>query len=116
MELWNGGKKNEQKSISIRIDENILTLIDSYAHSRRMSRSKAIISMLERTNIIIINEGPEIIKTLHSLDILLKKNNQGINSWEINNRETIEGVCNQLWQLLNLITAKIQFQTERETN
>ena len=96
-----------KKSISIRIDEKLLKSIDSYAQSRRMSRTQAITSMLKNTKIILINEGPELIKSLYSLDTLLKRCDL-----ERREREKIEGVCNEIWQLLNLITAKIQHQTE----
>lgn len=64
--------------------------------------------MLSKGQIVIIQEGAELIRLLISIEILLKK--------EIltgNDKENVERVCNELWQLLNLITEEIQ-QSKKE--
>ena len=98
-----------KKTVTLRIDNELLNKIDSYAELRHMNRSKAIVSMLENTQVIVITEGVEIIKYLTALDVFLKHSHQP-------DCEKIEGICDELWQLLSLITEKIQRQITIETN
>lgn len=106
MELRNGGFNMCKKNISVSIDENLLETVNLYATSRYISRSKAIESMLREVRVIVIEEGAEIVRQLYSLDGLLKNS-----KIPREDKKSIEEVCNGIWQLLNLITEKIQ-QTE----
>lgn len=98
---------NKKKNISISLDEDTLNMINEYAESRHISRSSAVSYMLGNVRVIVINEGSEILKALYSLDTLLK--NRQISS---DDKTKIERMCNQVWQLLNLITEKIQQPAE----
>ena len=94
-----------KRNISIKIDETLLDTIDTYAKSRCISRTKAIVSMLNNVQIIIINEGAELLRQLYRIDILLKTQNL-----DYTEKEKIKGVCEDIWQLLSLITEKIPRQ------
>ena len=96
--------------VTLRIASNLLQKIDLYANKRHTSRSQAIITFLENTQVIIIEEGTEIIKTLNKIDVSLK------HSQQTEEFKTIERLCDELWQLLNLITEKIPRQIQNETN
>ena len=108
MELWNG-VKSMKKTVTLRIDNEMLNKIDSYAELRHMNRTQAIVSMLENTQVIVITEGVDIIKNLTALDVFLKHSHQS-------DCKKIERICDELWQLLSLITEKIQRQITIETN
>lgn len=103
--LWNerNGGDYLKQNVSIRLDIEMLEKIDRYADSRKISRTQAIKDMLESTNIIQLNEGAEILKKLHLVECSLSKSN-------LSNQEktNLERACIRLWQLLNLIIAKIQ--------
>lgn len=104
MELWHKKEvKFLKQSVSIRLDVALLKKIDGYAKSRKISRTQAIKDMLKSNNIIQLAEGADIIKELHSIECCLGKSS-------LSNQEKfeIERCCNKLWQLLNLITEKIQ--------
>lgn len=88
-----------KKNISVTLDENLLEIINAYSKSRHISRSSAISHMLSKGQIVIIQEGAELIRLLISIEILLKKE-----ILTCNDKENVERVCNELWQLLNLIT------------
>lgn len=103
--VWNSGTEVIflKQNISIRLDFELLKKIDRYAESRKISRTQAIKDVLESTNIIQLDEGADIIKELHSIECCLGKSS-------LSNQEKfeIERCCNKLWQLLDLITEKIQ--------
>jgi len=99
-----------KKSISLRLDSNILETVDEYAESRRMSRTEAITDMLCSTKVVILKEGAEIMSHLYSLDMKLSR--IPISVWDL--RE-VEEVCDAVWQLLSSITVEIQEAAE-ETN
>lgn len=96
-----------KKNISVSLDSDILNKVNEYAESRHISRSSAVSYMLDNVRVIVINEGSEILKALYSLDTLLKDRQMSNND-----KNKIERTCNQIWQLLNLITEKIQQPTE----
>lgn len=96
-----------KKNISVTLDESLLKTISLYAKSRYISRSSAIESMLENVRVIVIEEGADIIKLLYSLDTMLK--NIRLSN---DDKNCIREVCGGIWQLLNLITEKIQYQEE----
>lgn len=106
-EVLNVAKKN----VSVKMDESLIKTIDRYAQSRRMSRSEAMVSMLNNVQIILIHEGAEIMMLLHSLDGLLKNNRISHED-----KEKIKGVCEGIWQLLNLITEKSHLPKEEQEN
>ena len=85
-------------SVSVRLDPGIVTQVDLLAKQRNLTRSKAIALMLENTKIVILSEGAEILKLLHLL---------------YSKEDYTKGVLEELWQLLNSITEKVQ-QTSEE--
>ncbi len=104
--VWNSGTERGETvkyNISIRLDAILLNKIDKYAKSRKITRTKAITTLLENTKVIQLDMGADIIKELHSIECFLGKSS-------LSNQEKfeIERCCNKLWQLLNLITEKIQ--------
>lgn len=90
-------------NLSIRLDADLFNKIDKYAKSRKITRTKAIKTMLENTKVIQLDMGADIIKELHTIECCLAKS-------DLSNKEKfeIERCCNKLWLLLNLITEKIQ--------
>ena len=92
-----------KQNISIRLDFELLKKIDGYAKSRKITRTKAIKTLLENTKVIQLDMGADIIKELHTIECCLGK-------YDLSNKEKfeIERCCNKLWLLLNLITEKIQ--------
>ena len=92
-----------KQNISVRLDKELLDRIEKYAASRNIKRTQAIIYMLESTQIIQLNEGAEIVRLLHSVECALQKKNLNCRDFD-----KIEGCCEELWRLLNLITGKIQ--------
>ena len=102
-ELWNGGFNMCKKNISVTLDESLLETINLYAKSRYISRSSAIDSMLRNARVIVIEDGSEIIKLLYSLDTLLKNSRLACED-----KKSIKEMCDEIWQLLNLITGEIR--------
>ena len=92
-----------KQNISIRLDFELVEKIDKYAKSRKITRTKAITTLLENTKVIKLDTGADIIKELHTIECCLGKSS-------LSNQEKfeIERCCNKLWLLLNLIIEKIQ--------
>ena len=80
-------------SVSIRLDSRLVEKVDLFAKQRNLTRSKAITLMLENTKIVILSEGTEILKLLHLL---------------CSKEDYTKGGLEELWQLLNSITEKVQ--------
>jgi len=92
-----------KNNISIRIDTDLLDIIDKYAKSRKITRSKAIKIMLKNTEVIQLSEGADIMKELHAIECYLGKS-------VLSNKEKaeIERCCSNLWLLLNSTIEKIR--------
>ena len=88
----------DNTSVSIRLDSRLVAKVDLFAKQRNLTRSKAIALMLENTKIVILSEGTEILKLLHLL---------------YSKEDYTKGTLEELWQLLNSITEKVQ-QTSAE--
>ena len=100
---------SDKTIVTLRIESNLLKKIDLCANKRHISRSRAIITFLENTQVIVIEEGTEIIKILNKIDVSLKHSQQ-------TEFKKIERLCDELWRLLNSITEKIPRQIQNETN
>ena len=107
---WNAGTpEHNKKTVTLRMEYTLLKKVDLCAKSRHISRSKAIITLLENSQVVVIEEGVEIIKVLNEIDILLKDNQQM-------KFQNLERICDELWRLLSLITEKIPQQISKEIN
>ena len=105
-------KPMQKKNISLKIDEELLNMIDEYAESRYMNRSQAIISMLSSTQIIVLQKGAEIISILHSISTMLTHST----ALSDNDKNTLKGACEAIWQLLNSITQELPQTITVQTN
>ena len=99
----------DKVNISLKIDRELFEIIEEYAESRHMNRTKAITSMLSNTNVITLTEGTAILGQLYKIDAILQ-------SSELPHEISLElrKVSDNIWQLLNLITEKIQHQQKKE--
>ena len=59
--------ENMSKPISARIDDELYKLIEQYAASRGLNFTQALITMLESKDVIILEEGVEILNCLNSI-------------------------------------------------
>ena len=92
---------SERATVTLRMNKNLLFKIDTFAASRKLTRTQAILEIIENREIIILPEGCEILKQL----ILLNNN---LEKEDLFKQKAVEKVCDELWQLLNLTTAKTQ--------
>ena len=97
------------KAVSVKIDEQLLEKIDSYAEKSYQSRSQAIIQMLTSTSINVIAEGAGILKDLHILHN--KLNEASLTSYD---KKIIKEALDEIWLLLNSATQKLTKTTTPE--
>lgn len=94
--------ENMSKPISARIDDELYKLIEQYAASRGLNFTQALITMLESKDVIILEEGVEILNCLNDIAYYL----QNIRLPDKSQKRNIREVCDELWQLLDSLTRK----------
>ena len=99
------------KSITVKIDDELLKKIDRYAESTYQTRTRAIIQMLESTQVNIITEGVEIHKCLHRIESEFDYTNL-----LLFDRKNFKEVLDKIWQLLNSATQKLPRTIKTDEN
>lgn len=94
--------ENMSKPISARIDDELYKLIEQYAASRGLNFTQALITMLESKDVIILEEGVEILNCLNDIAYYL----QNVRLPDKSPKRNIREVCDELWQLLDSLTRK----------
>lgn len=95
------------KTISFKVSKNVYREIEHRMDLLKVNRSQAITLAILNSKIIAVKEGPQLVALLHRIEGLLIKSD--IMAGE---KTCIRKVCDDLWQLLSLITEKIQRETE----
>ena len=97
--------------ISLKVDANLLTVIDEYAALTYQSRSQAINTMLMNTQITVIAQGRELAALLYKVETVLSKN-----YLNHHDKKNLNEVCEGIWQLLDLSNKKIPRNIAAEAN
>ena len=99
------------KSVTVKIDDELLKKIDRYAESTYQTRTRAIIQMLESTQVNITTEGVEILKCLHRIESEFDYTNL-----LLFDRKNFKEVLDKIWQLLNSATQKLPRTIKTDEN
>ena len=96
-----------KKSISLKVSEDVFREIERRAGLMQVSRTEAIVLSILNSKLINIEEGHKLVALLHKVDCALVNGRFGSEE-----KAMIKEACDEIWQLLSLITEKVRQMPE----